>query len=349
MTDQNSHLLEVRDLKTYRFTFEGIARAVNGISYHLDKGEALGIVGESGCGKSVTASSIMRIIPEPPGKIVGGQISFKGEDLTQLSQKAMRRIRGSRIAMIFQEPMTSLNPVFTIGNQIAEMFTLHRGMNKKNAFEASIEMLERVQIPAPHKRIKDYPHQLSGGMRQRVMIAMALACNPEVLIADEPTTALDVTIQAQVLRLIGDLKRELGTAVVLITHDLGVVAEVCDRVLVMYAGQVVEEADIDDIFHAPSHPYTRALLRSIPKRGKRVPGAKFETIEGLVPDLKNLPTGCRFQGRCDVEQERCRKEEPPLIKLGERQTSRCFYAEEVRASSDANKAAPTSESNEDKS
>ncbi len=326
MTDQNSHLLEVTDLKTYFYTFEGVARAVNGISYHLDKGEALGIVGESGCGKSVTASSIMRIVPEPPGKIVGGHIYFGGKDLTQLSQKAMRRIRGSRIAMIFQEPMTSLNPVFTVGNQIAEMFKLHKGMNKKNALEASIDMLDRVQIPAPHKRIGDFPHQLSGGMRQRVMIAMAMACDPELLIADEPTTALDVTVQAQILDLMNKLKDEEGTAIQLITHDLGVIAEMSDRIVVMYAGCVVEESEAVELFKNTLHPYTEGLLQSIPVLGSRSKGEqkRLTEIKGMVPSLYDLPSGCPFRQRCSKAMKICSDQVPPLSTIDENHAVRCW-------------------------
>ena len=327
-------ILEVQELCTSFFTDEGVVHAIDKVSFSLIKGETLGIVGESGSGKTVTSKTLMRIIPSPPGKITGGKVLFHGEDLVTATDKRMQKIRGNKIAMIFQEPMSALNPVFTVGWQIDESLRLHqKDLSKAQRAKRVLEMLHKVKIPSPEQRVREYPHQLSGGMRQRVMIAIALACNPEILIADEPTTALDVTIQAQVLRLIGDLKTELGTAVILITHDLGVVAEVCDRVLVMYAGQVVEEAGIDDIFHKPSHPYTRALLRSIPKRGKRIAGAKFESIEGMVPDLKKLPKGCRFQGRCDIEKERCREEEPPLVKVGERQSSRCFFADEVIASS----------------
>jgi len=326
MTDHTSHLLEVVDLKTYFYTFEGVARAVNGISYHLDKGEALGIVGESGCGKSVTASSIMRIIPEPPGKIVGGHIYFGGEDLTQLNQKTMRRIRGSRIAMIFQEPMTSLNPVFTVGDQIAEMFTLHNGMNKKNALEASVEMLDRVQIPAPRKRIGDYPHQLSGGMRQRVMIAMAMACDPELLIADEPTTALDVTVQAQILDLMNKLKDEMGTAIQLITHDLGVIAEMSDRIVVMYAGSVVEEAETIELFQNTLHPYTEGLLKSIPVLGSRSKGEqkRLTEIKGMVPSLYDISSGCAFRQRCTKAMKICLNETPPLSTINNKHAVRCW-------------------------
>ena len=327
-------ILDVQGLCTSFFTDEGVVHAIDKVSFSLRKGETLGIVGESGSGKTVTSKTLMRIIPSPPGKITGGKVLFHGEDLVAATDKRMQQIRGNKIAMIFQEPMSALNPVFTVGWQIDESLRLHqKQLSKAERAKRVLEMLKKVKIPSPERRLKEYPHQLSGGMRQRVMIAMALACNPEILIADEPTTALDVTIQAQVLRLIGDLKTELGTAVILITHDLGVVAEVCDRVLVMYAGQVVEEASIDDIFHKPSHPYTRALLRSIPKRGKRVAGATFATIEGIVPDIKNLPKGCRFQGRCDVEQERCRQQEPELVQLDAGQSSRCFFAKDVVAAS----------------
>jgi len=326
MTDSNSHLLKVEDLKTYFYTFEGVARAVNGISYYLDRGEALGIVGESGCGKSVTASSVMRIVPEPPGRIVGGHVYFHGEDLIRLSQKEMRRIRGSKIAMIFQEPMTSLNPVFTIGDQIAEMFTLHKGMNKKNGMAAAVDMLNRVQIPAPHKRVFDYPHQLSGGMRQRAMIAMALACDPELLIADEPTTALDVTVQAQILDLMNRLKDELGTAIQIITHDLGVIAEMSDRIIVMYAGKIVEESESVELFHNTLHPYTKGLLQSIPVLGSRSRGEqkRLTEIKGIVPSLYNLPSGCAFRKRCTHAMKICEEQEPLLEPVNDKHGVRCW-------------------------
>lgn len=325
-------ILEVQELCTAFHTDEGVVNAVSKVSFTLDKGETLGIVGESGSGKTVTSKTLLRIIPSPPGKITGGKVLFHGEDLVTASEKRMQQIRGNRIAMIFQEPMSALNPVFKVGWQIDEALRLHqRELSKTQRRERVLEMLTKVNMPSPERRINEYPHQLSGGMRQRVMIAMALACNPEILIADEPTTALDVTIQAQVLGLIEDLKDELGAAVILITHDLGVVAEVCDRVLVMYAGQVVEQGLVDDIFHRPAHPYTKALLRSIPKRGKRVPGARFETIEGMVPDLKHLPPGCRFQGRCDRETPRCREEMPEIENVSTDHESRCFFAAEVLA------------------
>ncbi len=326
MSAASSHLLEVNGLKTYFHTYEGVARAVDGVTYHLDPGEALGIVGESGCGKSVTASSIMRIVPDPPGKIVGGQILFQGQDLTQLSQRAMRRIRGRSIAMIFQEPMTSLNPVYTVGNQIAEMFILHRGMNKRTAMDASVEMLDRVQIPAPRRRAAEYPHQLSGGMRQRAMIAMALACDPELLIADEPTTALDVTVQAQILDLMLKLKEELKTAVQIITHDLGVIAETADRIVVMYAGRVVEEAATVTLFQNTLHPYTRGLLNSIPLLGSRTAGKQqaLEEIKGMVPSLYGLPPGCKFRERCPDAMPVCREREPDLTAIGDGHAVRCW-------------------------
>ena len=323
---KKAHLLEVKDLKTYFYTFEGVARAVNGVSYHIDKGEALGIVGESGCGKSVTASSVMRIVPEPPGKIEGGSILFDKMDLVELSQKEMRKIRGGRIAMIFQEPMTSLNPVFTIGNQISEMFTLHKDMRKNEALEASIDMLERVQIPAPEKRVHEYPHQLSGGMRQRAMIAMALACEPEILIADEPTTALDVTVQAQILDLMLKLKEETGTAIQMITHDLGVIAEMSDRIVVMYAGKVVEEAETVELFTNTLHPYTSGLLQSIPLLGGRSAGEQQELneIKGTVPSLYSVPTGCAFRDRCSHAMKICADQEPELTDVGSGHAVRCW-------------------------
>jgi peptide/nickel transport system ATP-binding protein/oligopeptide transport system ATP-binding protein len=285
----NSHLLQVEDLKTYFSTFEGVAKAVDDVTFHVDKGEVLGIVGESGCGKSVMAQSIMRLIPEPPGKIVQGRILFDRTDIVQLAMEQMRSIRGNRIAMIFQEPMVSLNPVYTIGDQISEMFILHEKRSKRESWERSIEMLQKVQIPAPEKRVHEYPHQLSGGMRQRAMIAMALACNPEILIADEPTTALDVTIQAQILDLMLQLRQDYDTAIMMITHDLGVIAEIAQRVIVMYAGKVVEEAKALAIFAEPKHPYTQGLLRSIPKLGERSRHGRqrLEEISGIVPNIRS--------------------------------------------------------------
>jgi len=326
MTVSADHLLEVRDLKTYFYTFEGTAQAVDGVSYHLDGGEALGIVGESGSGKSVTANSIMRIVPNPPGRIVSGEILLHGQDLAQLSQKEMRRIRGRRIAMIFQEPMTSLNPVFTIGDQIAEMFILHKGMNKREALAAAVDMLDRVQIPAPANRVGEYPHQLSGGMRQRAMIAMALACDPELLIADEPTTALDVTVQAQILDLMLKLKEDMGTAIQMITHDLGVIAEMADRIVVMYAGRVVEEASTVELFKNTLHPYTQGLLDSIPLLGSRTAGEQrqLNEIKGMVPSLYALPQGCKFQARCPHAMQICSDREPGLESVADEHAVRCW-------------------------
>ena len=322
----NSHLLQVEDLKTYFSTFEGVAKAVDDVTFHVDKGEVLGIVGESGCGKSVTAQSIMRLIPEPPGKIVQGRILFDQTDIVQLSMEQMRSIRGNRIAMIFQEPMTSLNPVFTIGNQISEMFILHEKRSKRESWERSVEMLQKVQIPAPEKRVHEYPHQLSGGMRQRAMIAMALACNPEILIADEPTTALDVTIQAQILDLMLQLKDDYDTAVMMITHDLGVIAEIAQRVIVMYAGKVVEEAAATAIFEDPKHPYTQGLLQSIPKLGERSQHGRqrLKEILGIVPSLYDLSPGCHFSPRCPHAMEICNQNPPQMTDLGDGHLVRCF-------------------------
>ncbi len=330
-------LLAVRSLKTYFYVFEGIARAVDDVSLHLNRREVLGIVGESGCGKSVTAQSIMRLIPDPPGKIVGGSILFDGQDLVRLSMKAMRSIRGKRIAMIFQEPMSSLNPVYTIGDQIAEMFTLHEGLSKKDALDRAVDMLRKVQIPAPEKRIHEYPHQLSGGMRQRAMIAMALSCNPEVLIADEPTTALDVTVQAQILDLMLQLRQDYDTAIMMITHDLGVIAEIAHRVVVMYAGKVVEEAPTIPLFEAPRHPYTQGLLRSIPKLGERTRSGRrrLSEIPGMVPGLLQLPRGCRFHPRCGRAMDICREKEPPLFREEDGRAVRCWLYGEMEKDADA--------------
>jgi oligopeptide/dipeptide ABC transporter ATP-binding protein len=319
-------ILDVSGLKTYFYSSRGAARAVDGVSFHLRSGEVLGVVGESGSGKSVTALSIMQLIPDPPGKIVDGRVHFDGTNLLDLSRQQMRRIRGNRIAMIFQEPMTSLNPVFTIGNQISEMFILHRNAGRKEALEASIEMLHRVQIPAPQRRIHEYPHQLSGGMRQRAMIAMALACDPEILIADEPTTALDVTVQAQILELMLKLKEDFGTAVQMITHDLGVIAEMAQRIVVMYAGRVVEEAPTLEIFKQPLHPYTVGLLQSIPILGSRTAGEtrRLQEIKGMVPSLVDLPEGCKFGDRCPKVMEICRKREPELTDIASGRRVRCW-------------------------
>ncbi|MDR3606693.1 MAG: ABC transporter ATP-binding protein [Oligoflexia bacterium] len=309
-------VLEVKDLRTSFFTEDGEVKAVDGVSFDVMKGRTLGIVGESGCGKSVTSLSIMRLIQNPPGRIVGGQILYKGRDLLKLPIEEMRAIRGNEISMIFQEPMTSLNPVFTIGNQIREAITLHQDLSRSATQEKAIEMLRLVGIPSPEKRVNDYPHQLSGGMRQRVMIAMALSCNPNVLIADEPTTALDVTIQAQILDLLRDLQQRVGMGLILITHDLGVVAEVADEVMVMYAGNTVEQGSVREIFSNPKMPYTRGLLNSIPKLShgaeKRT---RLDTIPGIVPNLLRLPKGCRFQDRCSYVTDVCKGVEPELRQI----------------------------------
>jgi oligopeptide/dipeptide ABC transporter ATP-binding protein len=309
-------LLEVKDLRTYFQTRAELVRAVDGVSLYLNQGELLGLVGESGCGKSITALSIMRLIA-PPGKIVGGDIIFDGKNLLELSEAEMREIRGDDIAMIFQDPMTSLNPVFTVGEQIAEALRLHRKLSRKAARAAAIEAMREVAIPDPARRIDDYPHQLSGGMRQRVMIAMALACDPKLLIADEPTTALDVTIQAQILELLDDLGKSRDLAVLLITHDLGVVAEVADRVAVMYTGRIVEESPVQELFARPKHPYTEGLLRSVPKLTLEEVEKKtrLETIEGVVPRPTDLPPGCHFEPRCHYRMPRCREHDIPLYDL----------------------------------
>ncbi len=315
-TTPSAHLLDVRDLHTHFPTRAGLVRAVDGVSFHLDRGELLGLVGESGCGKSITALSIMRLIA-PPGKIVSGDIRFNGRDLLALPDAEMRRIRGDDIAMIFQDPMTSLNPVYTVGEQIAEALRLHRKLSRKAAREAAIDAMREVAIPDPARRADDYPHQLSGGMRQRVMIAMALACDPKLLIADEPTTALDVTIQAQILELLNELRTTRELAVLLITHDLGVVAEVADRVAVMYTGRIVEESPVSELFARPKHPYTEGLLRSVPKLTADDVAAKtrLDTIEGVVPNPTQLPPGCHFAPRCPYRMPRCTEEEIPLYQL----------------------------------
>ncbi|MDH3600637.1 MAG: ABC transporter ATP-binding protein [Candidatus Tectomicrobia bacterium] len=319
-------LIDIRDLQTQFFTDDGLARAVDGVSYSLARGETVGVVGESGCGKSVTALSILRLIPNPPGRIVGGEILFEGENLLDLSAAEMRRIRGNDISMIFQEPMTSLNPVFTIGNQISEAVKLHQGLSRKEAMNKAVEMLTLVGIPEPARRVHEYPHQLSGGMRQRAMIAMALSCNPKVLIADEPTTALDVTIEAQILDLMRNLQSELGTAIIMITHDLGVVAEMARKVVVMYAGKIVEQAAVETIFGEPNHPYTQGLLRSLPRVDKDASGVKerLQEIPGIVPSLLNLPVGCNFATRCPKAIAICEEKEPPLEQVGPDHLSACW-------------------------
>ena len=322
----NSHILQVTDLGTYFFTFEGVAKAVDGVSFDLGKGETLGLVGESGCGKSVTAQSIMRLIPEPPGKIVKGKAIFDGADLLTIPISRMRSVRGNRISMIFQEPMTSLNPVFTVGDQISEMYRLHLKLSKKESYARAVEMLRLVQIPSPEKRVHEYPHQLSGGMRQRAMIAMALACDPEILIADEPTTALDVTIQAQIMDLMIELKDKFGAAILMITHDLGVISEIAQRVVVMYAGKVVEEGNTVVIFKEPAHPYTRGLLKSIPTLGERAKHdrRRLQEIEGIVPSLYELPAGCSFYPRCPSAMPVCADTMPELTDLGGGHRVRCW-------------------------
>ncbi len=320
----NGSLLEIENLQTHFITEAGTVRAVDGVSLTIRKGETLGVVGESGCGKSVTALSILRLIPTPPGKITGGSIRLGGRNLLELSDGEMRKVRGGSISMIFQEPMTSLNPVFTVGDQIAEGIRLHQGLSKRESWNKAIEMLRLVRIPDAERRVKEYPHQMSGGMRQRVMIGMALSCNPQLLIADEPTTALDVTIQAQILELLNQLKAELGMAVMLITHDLGVVADTAARVAVMYAGRVVEEAPVLELFTHPKHPYTQGLLASIPRIEKAARRPRLQAIPGMVPDLLDLPPGCKFQARCAQVFDPCRGEEPPLKTVGPEHCARCY-------------------------
>ena len=337
-----SRLLEVSGLKTYFPTRAGIVKSVDDVSFYIGEGELLGLVGESGCGKSITALSIMRLI-SPPGKIVAGSVKFKGEELTTASTERLREIRGNDIAMIFQDPMTSLNPVYTVGEQIAEALRLHRKLNKHDAWKAAIEAMREVSIPSPETRANDYPHQLSGGLRQRVMIAMALACDPELLIADEPTTALDVTIQAQILELLDGLRKTRKLAVLLITHDLGVVAEVADRVCVMYTGKIVEESGVDEIFEKPKHPYTQGLLRSVPKLTAVgvEKTTRLETIEGTVPNPADLPTGCHFAPRCPFRMEKCVHGEIPLYQLENGVKVRCvLHEEESKDAVDVPKSVP---------
>ncbi|MCG8633801.1 MAG: ABC transporter ATP-binding protein [Desulfobacterales bacterium] len=322
-------LLSVEHLKTYFHTPRGVIKAVDDVSFSLNKGEVLGLVGESGCGKSVTSQSIMRLIPEPPGKIEGGKILFDGRDIASLPLKEMKSIRGNRISMIFQEPMTSLNPVKTIGWQIGEMFRLHRNVSRKESIEMAVDMLAKVQIPEPAKRVRSFPHQLSGGMRQRAMIAMALSCDPEILIADEPTTALDVTVQAQILDLMKRLSRDFNTAILMITHDLGVIADIADRVMVMYAGKAVESASTGVIFKNPGHPYTRGLLGSVPVLGQSAnytgTRTRLNEIKGMVPSLSDLPEGCFFYPRCGQADDLCKKRMPPLAEREEGHWVRCWH------------------------
>ncbi|MGC1467102.1 MAG: ABC transporter ATP-binding protein [Pseudolabrys sp.] len=333
-------LLEVNGLQTFFDLRHGVVKAVDGMTFSLAPGETLAIVGESGCGKSITALSLMRLVPEPPGRIAGGSVKLAGVDLLKLSDEAMRRARGKDIAMIFQEPMTSLNPVLTIGNQIAEVLLLHESISRQQAAAKAIEMLRLARIPEPEQRAREYPHQLSGGMRQRAMIAMALACNPKVLIADEPTTALDVTIQAQILDIILDLQRKLGTAVVLITHDLGVVAETAHRVIVMYAGRKVEESSVEELFARPQHPYTHGLMASIPRlalmRGEEEAAtARLQEIPGMVPALTDLPDGCVFAPRCQHAEDRCRKTYPPYEEKRPGHWAACWRSHELYGDSNA--------------
>ena len=321
-------LLEVKDLKTYFFTMDGVVKAVDGVSYELNEGETLGLVGESGCGKSVSALSVMRLIPDPPGKIVNGEILLDGEDILKLGMEEMRGVRGAKIAMVFQEPMTSLNPVLTVERQLTETLELHMGMSKAESKRESVNLLTRVGIPDPETRIKQYPHQFSGGMRQRVMIAIALSCNPRLIIADEPTTALDVTIQAQILDLMKALTTEFGVALIVITHNLGVVARYADRVNIMYAGKVIERGEAREIYANPRHPYTIGLLRSVPRLD--LPRkAKLDPIEGQPPDLINLPPGCAFRERCRWAIDKCATDTPELIEIGGGHLSACFRADEL--------------------
>jgi oligopeptide/dipeptide ABC transporter ATP-binding protein len=326
-------LLEIEDLQTHFFTAAGTVRAVDGVSYSVRAGETLGVVGESGCGKSVTALSILRLVADPPGRIVGGAIRFAGTNLLELSENKMEDIRGNAISMIFQEPMTSLNPLMTIGRQIGEAVVLHQGVPRREAQDRAIEALRRVHIPEPERRVHAYPHQLSGGMRQRAMIAMALSCNPKLLIADEPTTALDVTIQAQILDLMRELQETTGTAIILITHDMGVVAENADRVVVMYAGRKVEEAPADDLFDCPGHPYTRGLLGSLPNLEKAAHAntrrARLNEIKGMVPSLARLPQGCSFAPRCGFATDTCRAQFPPLVEHRPGHWIACWHADRL--------------------
>lgn len=322
--EKDETIVSVRDLKVYFDGAYGTTQILNKISFDIRAGESLGIVGESGCGKSMTALSIMRLLQSPPARIEGS-IEFCGTNLLQLPMSEMRRIRGNKISMVFQDPMTALNPAFTIGTQLGEVFRLHQGLDKAQARERAIEMLRMVGVAMPEKRIKDYPYQMSGGMRQRVMIAMALSCRPELLIADEPTTALDVTIQAQVLDLMRNLRSEIGTAIAFITHDLGVVSEMCERAIVLYCGEIMEEAETKEIFRAPKHPYTEGLLSALPHRGQR--SGKLYVIPGMVPQAGSFPVGCVFAPRCQYANERCQMEKPPIYRVGEKHAVRCFRYE----------------------
>ncbi len=328
--DADEVILKVDGLKTHFFTDDGVLPSVDGVSFEIRRGRTLGLVGESGSGKSVTSLSILRLIPDPPGKIVAGEIQFGGRDLTKISVPAMRKIRGNEISMIFQEPMTSLNPVFTVGNQIVEAILLHQDMTYPEAREYAIDMLAKVGIPAPDKRIDEYPHQMSGGMKQRCMIAMALVCNPQLLIADEPTTALDVTIQAQILDLLKQLQEDVGMSILFITHDLGVVAETCDDVAVMYAGRIVEYGDVFTVFENPAHPYSIGLFNSLPTVETGNDSNRLYVIPGMVPRPQDFPSGCRFRTRCEFATEKC-SQLPPTVELEDGHQAACWYAEEVRA------------------
>ena len=323
-----SPLLEVKNLRTHFYTFEGVVKAVDGVSYDLEEGETLGLVGESGCGKSVSAMSLMRLIPDPPGKIVDGEILFEGQDVLQLSMDEMRHIRGAKMSMVFQEPMTSLNPVLNLEKQLGETLQLHKGMTKQEARQESVELLARVGIPDPERRVRQYPHQFSGGMRQRVMIAMALSCNPRVIIADEPTTALDVTIQAQILELMKGLTQEFGVAMIVITHNLGVVARYADRMNIMYAGKIIERGESAEIYSNPRHPYTVGLLKSVPRLDlpRRT---RIDPIEGQPPDLIADPKGCAFRERCKWAVDKCATEEPGLESVAEGHYSACWRSEDL--------------------
>ncbi|MEU6016085.1 ABC transporter ATP-binding protein [Streptomyces sp. NPDC047515] len=320
-------LLEVRDLHVEFHTRDGVAKAVNGVDYSVAEGETLAVLGESGSGKSVTAQAIMGILDMPPGRISGGEILFKDRDLLTMRKDERRRIRGQEMAMIFQDALSSLNPVLSVGEQLGEMFVVHRGMSRKNARLKAVELMDRVRIPAAKERVGNYPHQFSGGMRQRIMIAMALALEPSLIIADEPTTALDVTVQAQVMDLLAELQRELNMGLILITHDLGVVADVADKIAVMYAGRIVEAAPVHDIYRAPAHPYTKGLLQSIPRLDQK--GQELYAIKGLPPNLLHIPPGCAFNPRCPMAQEVCRGEVPPLFEVAEHRESACYFWKET--------------------
>jgi len=322
-TENGRPILKVSGLKTYFFTSEGVTKAVDGVSFEVRKGEVLGLVGESGCGKSVTALSVLRLVASPPGRILDGKIEFMDKDLLMLTDREIRKIRGSKISMIFQDPLTCLNPVLKIGYQLSEVFRYHKGLDRIESLKGSIRILKMTEIPSPEERVKNYPHEMSGGMRQRAMIAMALACEPALLIADEPTTALDVTVQAQVLKLMKELCHERETAVLLITHDMGVIANMCHRVAVMYAGRVVESTDVFTLFSEPAHPYTEALLRSLPRLGAK--RNRLDSIEGQPPQLNRLPAGCAFQPRCEYSVSRCKEQAPGLLRLGEGHEVRCYY------------------------